>query len=116
MLGQGDRQLSGDPFAMLGRRIGPVALLDQMIDSQGQDRQPIERADQRLGVLRSGNWRRYAAENKLVGDRVVELFDPVVSLLVELIDRPLDLGNLCVAGSWRAGLVFLVPESKVVAK
>ena len=52
VLGQGDRQLAADAFAVLGRGIGAVALLDQVIDPQGQDRQPVDRAAERFGVLR----------------------------------------------------------------
>ena len=53
---------------------------------------------------------------QLCGDSVVELFDKVVALLIELIDRSFDLGDFAVAGRGGAGFVFFVPEAIVVGE
>ena len=45
--------------------------------------------------------------------RFVDLFDPVVALLVVAVDRPLDRGDAVVGDVGAAGDVFFVPEQEV---
>jgi hypothetical protein len=63
-------------------------------------------------TVRRGN----AAAAQLLGDPIVELLDPVVPLLVQLVDCTLDLRDLRIAGRRRAGFVLLMPKAKIVAK
>src|SRR2546430_1948560 len=87
-----------------------------MVNPQGENREPIDRAAERLGVLRRVIRSGDAAAAQLLGDPIVELFDPIVPLLVELVDGPLDLGHFRVGGRRRAGFVFLVPKAKVITE
>lgn len=48
-----------------------------------------------------------------LGDRVVQLFDPIVSLLVQTIDRSFDLGDTSIGHVGIACDVFFVPELKI---
>ena len=76
------------------RRLGVFAngLLPHVINPQGQDRKPVDRAAGRLRVQsRRWLWLR-ALLAKLLDQKVIQLFDAVVALLVEFVDPPFHLG------------------------
>ena len=83
MLGRCNRQLAAHRLTVLGGCAFAVALLRKVIEAQGENRQSVDRAAERFGVLRGGGRTNNSAAGQIVGDPVVDFFDPVVSLLVQ---------------------------------
>ena len=101
-------------LAVLDVGVRAVGLLRHVIDSQGEDREPIDDAARRLRIPFGVRACRGAPRLKLPNQVVIEHLDVVVSLLVQAVDVPLDFGNGRVAGVRAAGDILLVPEKVVL--
>jgi hypothetical protein len=76
---------------------------------EGEDGEPVDHESRRFGVQRKRRIERVGG----LDQAKVELFDEIVALLIEAIDRVLHGGDGGVRGGGVAGEVFLVPEVEV---
>ena len=96
------------------RFVGAVAgkLLFQVIDAQRHDREAVGRAAGCFGVQSSVGARQMPSVCQSLNQSFVDLFDPIVALLVVAVDArftaAMRIGNIGAAGD-----VFFVPEQEV---
>ncbi len=96
-------------LVMLLRRGWPMDLFIGVVDFQRKDGKPVDDEARSLRVERSvGVLLPCELEQKLV-----DLLDQVVALLIQAVDGVLDLRNAGVGGVRTAGGVFFVPEVEV---
>ena len=90
-----------------------VTLLLEVVDAERHDRQAVDRAAGRFGVQPSAGAREDALVREQFDERFVDLFDPVVALLVVAVDGALDGRDARVGNIGAAGDVFFVPQQEV---
>ena len=102
-LGLGDVAIGG---------VAAAGLLFHVVEPQCQNRQPVDHA---AGGFRVQTGIGARPDRRQRFDQVViQPLDQVVALLIELVDRPLDIRQIGIACHGAAGNVFLVPEAKVL--
>ena len=83
------------------------------IDSQRHDRQPVHCAARRLRVQLRVRTTLNFFRSPIGCDPVIDLLDPIVSLLIVSVDIPLDFGNLGVGYIATSCDILFVPKQIV---
>ena len=81
---------------------------------QSKDGEPVNHEAGRFGIEWSAGIRKLLRFEPFE-QGAVQIFREIVSKLICAIDSTLDAGELCVGGSWRAGLILNVPEVEIGA-
>lgn len=108
-----DRQPGVGLVAVLLVGVGAVGLFLHVVESQRENRQPVDHAARSLRVQADAGDRPDTELAQLGDQSVVEFLDEIVPLLVEFVDVPFDLGDVLVAYILAPGDVFFVPEPVV---
>jgi len=94
--------------------IVPDGLLLHVVDSQGEDRKPIDHAAGSFAIERRVRPRRHARVGQFGDEVIIQLFDEIISPLVQPVDVPFDLGKLGVGHVAASGNVLLVPKTIIL--
>ncbi len=108
LLGQ-DREAVFVAVVMLVGGAGPVNFFGRVIDFQAKNRKTIDNQAGSFGVQRRFRVLRACQ----LQQKLVDLFDEVVSPLVDAVDRVLHLRDARVGSVGAAGVVFFVPQVEV---
>ena len=111
-----DGQFLGNRQHVIGSDIVPFHLLLQVENSQGQNRQAIDDAARCFAVQPHVIPRMHSTLVQCHGKPVVNLFNPVIALLVQPIDVAFDLCDPFVGCVWTACDVFFMPQTKIETK
>ena len=86
-----------------------IELFAQVVDPEGHDRESVDRAAGGFGIESSVGRERGVLLLQVFRDPVVDPFDPVVALLIVLVDRSFDASDIRVRDIGGARNVFFVP-------
>ena len=98
---------------VLGRRFGAQRLRTHVMDLEREDRQTVDHRAGRFGVVPCIGRGRHAGDSR--EQRLVDLLDRIVALLVVAIDRALVRRDRRIRDVGAARLILFVPQQVVVA-